>query len=72
MAANEENRFPNYMANLVWESGDKDLMNKFFKKGTALIMLDSNINLDVTNKGTNQQQNPPENVPPAQDDAPNR
>ena len=72
MEANDEIRFPNHMANLVWESGNKDLMNRFFKKGTALIMQDLNINLEVTNKGTNQQQNPPENVPAAQDDVPNR
>ena len=68
-----EVRFPNNeLANMVWDSDNKDLMNRFFKKGTAFIMQDPEMKLSAESQGANLQ-NPPRNLPvPPQEDHPIR
>ena len=61
MEPQPEIRFPsNELANAVWDSNNKDLMNKFFKKGTAFILQDPEMKLPIERQGANIQ-NPPTN-----------
>ena len=73
MEAPAEIRFPsNELANAVWDSNNKDLMNKFFKKGTAFILQDPEMKLPIESQGANIQYPPRNNAVPPQEDQPIR
>ena len=73
MEAPAEIRFPsNDLANAVWDSNDKDKMNKFFKKGTAFILQDPDMKFTIVCQGPNIENAPRNDELPAQEDQPIR